>query len=129
MPRCHSCQEIFPDFTGLALHISSSKKGHRKGKKWAAKYIMVNRLSGKAQGKFDNKRSPLTETQKESREDSRMVLSGEQELQETICPKCRKNGQTYLPVEYDSGRTAWRINGLIVRTCAKCERVYGRVSL
>ena len=62
--KCNSCGQPFEGYKELAFHISTSKKGHRKGKIWAAKYIhrnVVNKRDIK-----DGGRIPLTEEQKQA---------------------------------------------------------------
>ena len=118
---CHSCSEAFEDYKELALHIIASKK--HKGKKWAAKYIMINGLS--PENRFERKQngSPLTAEQRVSKEDCRRVLSGENEFVNTICPKCKRGGRPLLPVEYVESPVAWRIKDNLVKLCQNCGGV------
>jgi hypothetical protein len=116
--KCLSCGQQFDDYQGLALHIASEKKGHRKGKKWAAKYIsrhVINKKKVEVNG-----RVPLTAEQKANKEDSRRVLSGEQRVAETICLKCKRVSRVALETEYVSSPQAWKIGGRLVRMCASC---------
>jgi hypothetical protein len=117
--RCLSCDKIFEDYQGLALHIIAEKKGHRKGKKWAAKYISRHIINKRT---YDNNgRVPLTAEQKANKEDTRRALSGEQRVVETICPKCKVSKRVALEVEYVSSPQAWRIHGKLVKLCVECE--------
>lgn len=116
---CHSCNQSFEDFRELALHISSSKKGHRKGKRWAAKYIIGNRLNGKRT--FDNGRVPLTNEQRINKEDTRRELSGELEVVNTICLLGKHPVRQSLPIEYSKSPDAWRIKGHLVVMCNNCK--------
>ncbi len=115
---CHSCGAIFADYKELALHILSSRKEHRKGKKWASKYIM---LRGK-RDKPDFQRTPLTEEQKESKKEMKRELSGENKTGLVFCPHCKTNHQQSLPVEYVDSPTAWRIKKMLVILCSGCGR-------
>ena len=119
---CHSCHESFADFKELALHISRSKKGHRKGKKWAAKYIMMNGLSSKNRNGDRPVRAALTKEQKVNKEDTRRELSGDNEYANTICPHCKRGGRPLLPVEFVGSGVAWRIKDSLVVTCSICGR-------
>lgn len=125
MPQCHSCGDIFPDWKALADHIATSKTGHRKGKKWAAKIRMVNSLSAKARyGKKNFERTPLTEEQKEAKELSQRELSGEIEVVTTVCPKCKHQAHQVLPVEFTQNNHAWRIKALLPVFCEGCHGVH-----
>jgi hypothetical protein len=116
---CHSCNKHFGDYRELALHISSSRKGHRKGKRWAAKYLMhVNAL---ARDELLNRgRMPLTEGQKQSKRDAVRQLSGQQESVLAICPHCKKGHGMMLPVEFSHSREAWRVGERLVVLCRGC---------
>lgn len=121
MVLCHSCQKVFEDYKELALHIQSNKKGHRKGKKWAARYIMrVRQLDKK---KELNGRVPMTEEQKENRRDNVRELSGETEQLLTICPHCKKGHRELLPVEFSQSRDAWQVKDRLVVLCPICGGV------
>jgi len=116
--KCLSCGKEFEDYQSLALHISSERKGHRKGKKWAAKYISRQVIS-KQKVEF-NGRVPLTAEQKANKEDSRRVLSGEQRVAETVCLKCKRVSRVVLEAEYVSSPHAWRIQDRLVKMCNSC---------
>jgi hypothetical protein len=116
--KCLSCGKEFEDYQELALHISSERKGHRKGKKWAAKYIHRH-LKNKRE--YDNNgRVSLTVEQKANKEDTRRGLSGEQRVAETICLSCKRVNRVALESEYVSSPQAWRIQGKLVKMCASC---------
>lgn len=117
---CHSCNKTFEDYKELALHISANRKGHKKGRKWAAKYIMLNGLSPK--NRFEQRKlgNPLTAEQRAIREDNKRILSSDNEYVNTICPKCKKGGRRLLPVEYTKSKTAWRIKSNLVILCQNC---------
>ena len=122
--ECHTCHITFPDYHALAVHISSNKKGHARGKKWAAKFLLVNGLSAKNRlGKIQTERTPLTDQQKENIEDCQRELSGETELVKTICPnaKCRRITTQHIPVEHAQEPLAWRSAGTLVIQCEYCR--------
>jgi hypothetical protein len=119
MPTCISCHTEFPDYKELALHIMTNRKGHRKGRRWAAKYIMVNGLSSKVKGqKYD--RIALTEEQKEAKKDCKITISGINKVADTVCPKCSLKLRQLLPVEYVQSPMAWRKDNKLVILCDGC---------
>ncbi len=122
METCHSCHQSFADFKELALHISKSKKGHRKGKKWAAKYIMMNGLSSKNRNGNRPVRVALTEEQKANKEDTRRELSGDNEYATTVCPNCKNRSRPLLPREFAENPVAWRVKDSLVVMCSGCGR-------
>ena len=118
---CHSCGDFFEDYTELAQHISSAKTKHRKGKKWAAKYLLrVNFLNQKRDLK---PRTPLTEQQKENRVSTFVELSGQNEIVSTFCSHCKSRTRQALPIEYTRSNTAWRNKqGTLVVSCPTCQK-------
>lgn len=115
---CHSCFEKFPDYHALALHVSSEKKGHRKGKKWASKYLLRSSLTAK---KELHGRTPLSEEDKESRNNAHIELSGDVVYLNTKCPKCKRVYPRSIETEYANSKTAWRgDNGILIITCMNC---------
>jgi len=117
---CRICNQDFEyDWHSLAKHISISKKGHRAGKKWAAKYLLqVNRLNAK---RDLPQRVPLTEEQKEARRDLRREISGDTQRVLTLCPHCKSQAVSVLPVEYTQSPIAWRQNNNLVVLCEPCR--------
>ncbi len=116
---CRSCGKVCEDYQELALHISTSKKGHSKGKRWAAAYIsryVINKHIRELNG-----RTPLSSEDRANKEDARRVLSGEQRVADVICPKCRKPSRVTLETEYVSSPQAWRIQGRLAKMCTGCE--------
>ena len=121
MPKCFNCDEVFPDYMALALHITSAKKGHRKGKRWAAKYLMLNKIS--IDKKRNNNRTPLTEKDRENKRNSKLELSGQTQTLLTYCPKCKKSYKQAVPVEYAMSPTAWRnTKGILIMACPNCQK-------
>ncbi len=120
MPACHSCQESFPDFESLAKHISSSKKGHRKGKRWAANYLFkVKQLNSKKE--FNH--TPESPEDRENKLSCIRELSGETQFVKIICPSCKTFNQANLPVEYIQSKEAWRSkSGILVVNCLDCQK-------
>lgn len=119
MPTCRTCNKECANFKELALHIIAKK--HRNGKRWAAKYIMVNGLSPAK--RFDNRRerTPLTDDDKVAKEDTRRDLSGAQEFVTTLCLRCKHPARQALPIEHLQSRDAWRIQGHLVVMCPSCR--------
>jgi len=120
MPDCNSCGDPFPDFKSLAIHISSEKHGHRKGKRWAAKYLLLNGLSSKQ--RFEHKeRVALTEDEKDARDNAHRELSGETKMVYAYCSACRRKYPRVVEVEYIQSQTALRGgDGTLMITCENC---------
>ncbi len=117
---CLACGENFEyDWTALALHISKEKKGHRKGKKWAANYLLKTR---KLNQKRDlTARTPLTEEEKESKREMKRELSGEEERVKTYCPQCKTGSSAVLPIEHTQSPDAWKVKDRLVLMCNTCR--------
>lgn len=114
---CHSCNKVFPDYKSLAVHITKSKKGHQRGKKWAAGYDLFDVMYEKKQPE----RPRLTEQERENKADSRREISGINKTVVTKCPKCKGMSKQSLPVEYTNSQEAWRINKMLVVLCPICK--------
>ena len=122
---CLSCKTVIPgDFKELALHISHEKKGHRKGKIWAARYLTkVKYLDQKVSGQ-NRERTPMTEEQKETKASLVRELSGEYAAVLTVCPHCKKGHQETIEKEYAESETAWRSeSGKPMVLCSRCRMV------
>ena len=122
MPDCHACGQSFGDFRELALHIAASRKGHRQGKVWAAKYLLKNGVSRDLP-----QRTPMTDEERENRaanlKESRRVISGREKIAQTFCPVCKTSSRQALPVEYTESVEAWRDrNKTLVVCCEECRR-------
>ncbi len=118
MVLCHSCSQPFADYRELAQHIASSKKGHKKGKRWAAKYLLnvsfLNRRENYGH-------SELTEADKENKREMVRILSGETTVVETLCPHCHRKSRQIIPIEYGESNKVWRNNGCLVVLCQSCK--------
>ncbi len=119
--ECYYCPQSFAGFQALALHISQSRKGHRKGKKWAAKYLMLNSLSPDKRKPIRNNGTPLTEEQRQAKRDTLRQLSGKVVNTVTLCPKCKRRSNNSLPSEYVSNPSAWRAGNILIKLCINCE--------
>ncbi len=103
MPFCLSCKQPFPDYQSLAVHISSNKKGHRRGKKWAAKYLLLK-------GKRDMpRRVPKAEVSQEAKDSRIRVVSGIEQSAMCVCPQCKQRHQNRIPIEFINSLEAWRV--------------------
>ena len=118
---CRACGYEGTDWKDLARHIQTSKRGHSRGKKWAATILSH---SNKLNQKRDlPQRVPLTETEKAAKKDSVSEVSGNTRMVMTLCPKCNKVTSQALPVEYVGSPRAWRAtNGALMVTCQNCTR-------
>lgn len=118
---CRACGYDGKDWKDLAHHIQSSKKGHSRGKTWAAK-ILTN-VEFLNQKRDMPERTPLTETEKAAKKNSVSEVSGNTRMVMTLCPKCNKVTSQALPVEYVGSPRAWRAsNGALMVTCQNCTR-------
>jgi hypothetical protein len=115
--RCNSCGEQFADFKALALHIMTLKKGHRKGRVWASKFLaQVNKK------KF-SPRSPMSEETRQIIKECVRETSGASEAARTVCPNCKLVTEQRIEVEYVRDDLAWRnSNGTLVVNCDSCKR-------
>lgn len=122
MPTCNSCHREFDDFRTLALHIAHEKRGHQRGKKWAAKYLL------KPIQRELPKRTPLTEEEKElleeSKQDCKRELSGITKVVQAFCLKCKRFYPRVVEIEYIQSDYALRRGNTLLITCDSCE---GRV--
>jgi len=119
--KCLSCDHTpFETYRELAKHIVSSRKGHRKGKRWASKYLLLNSLSPRKRRGTRTQSAP-TDGQKANKEDTRRELSGATEFVTTLCLKCRNAVIQGLPIEYVRSQDAWRIKGYLVVMCPVCR--------
>lgn len=114
---CHSCQTEFGDYKSLALHIMSTKKGHKQGRTWAARFLaQVNK-------KEFSPRTPFSEETKQTIKDCVREFSGKSEKVRTVCPNCRQVMEQRLEVEYIHGGLAWRnSNGTFIVNCSNCKK-------
>jgi len=118
IPKCHYCNApVFANWTELALHISSSRKGHRKGKRWAANFLIGKKVKDK---KKQQPRKRQTAEEKETKKNLVRVLSGDTEFVDTLCLRGKHTVRQSLPVEYSQNPRAWRIQGRLVLTCVGC---------
>jgi len=123
MISCHSCDQKFPDYKALALHILSNRKGHRKGRRWATHYMCRSVPTPRNR---EHGRTPMTEEQKENlqdaKEDIRRVLSGNTKSVVAKCPKCHNNHRKLLEKEFAECPEVWRIDKLVATLCPNCVR-------
>lgn len=123
---CRTCDQEFEDWGELATHIKSAKdtlhKKDRAGKMWAKRYIHRNAINKlKRLGREFAPHTPLTDEQREAKEDTRRELSGQTKLMPTICPRCQKGNRHFLEVEHTDNPQAWRIKNCLVVMCEGCR--------
>ena len=118
--QCFCCNAIFEDYQELANHVRKAKTGHRKSKKWAAKVLLnVNRLNQK---KEFQQRTPLTEEQKESYQETKRELSGTMQNVIALCPRCQIPHREQLPTEFIKSEQAWKTpKGTLFILCQSCH--------
>ncbi len=116
---CFYCTATPEDYEALARHIASAKKGHRKGKRWAAGYLLKTRKLNK---KREFNPTPLTEEDRENKKSVIRELSGENEYILTVCPHCKKGNRVLLPNEFIHSEQAWRtLKGTLIVNCEGCK--------
>jgi hypothetical protein len=105
---CNSCHKPQLDFKALALHISSEKKGHRKGKLWAAKFLTkVRELDRKVTNQNRPEKVTLTEEQKEAKRNTIRQISGKFKTVLCVCPECKKGHTENIEIEYIESNASW----------------------
>ena len=121
---CHYCHAICEDYNDLAKHIRDSKKGHARGKKWAAAYLLKVRILNKKKDKPEHDKK--TPEQKEAHDRNKPLtvreMSGSLLDVVTICPQCKAVDTQKIPVEYARSKDAWRArNGTLIISCHRCQ--------
>ncbi len=117
---CFCCNQTFEDYNALALHISLAKKGHKKSKKWAAKYILKVKILNRK--KDIQGRIPLTKEDKQNKMSTERIISGELEYVDTICPFCKQRYRQQLPIEFTRSHYTWRTTqGTLRVSCPNCR--------
>ncbi len=125
MPSCNQCHKPCKDYHELATHIVSSK-GHKKGRRWATKYLAIHGLSPKNRRDLpkhvaDNPDKESTEFGEENRQNRFRELSGREKGVITMCPKCHTKDKERLPTEFTESPVAWRIDGILAKLCERCS--------
>jgi uncharacterized C2H2 Zn-finger protein len=119
---CSSCGVIKEDFKELAKHIATSKKGHQKGKVWASKFLLNVRMLDRKKDKLRG-RVALTDTEKESKRNSKAILSGREAEISTTCPNCGIIMVQFIPEEYVKDFDCWKSkDGVIFVNCENCRK-------
>lgn len=123
---CRTCDRDFESWGDLADHINSATdkphKRDRAGKMWAKRYIHRNTINKlKKLGRELPYRTPLTDEQREAKEDTRRELSGETKWVMTICPKCNKGKHRMIETEHVDEPEAWHIKNRLAVTCDGCR--------
>lgn len=120
--QCLNCHKYFEDYRELALHILSNKKTHRRGLKWAARYMTRQNQLDRKVSLQDRVRTSMDEDDRQNLRDSRRILSGRFKYAKTLCLRCKKIITQQLPVEYTDSPYAWRIQGVLVANCEGCRK-------
>lgn len=118
--KCIACGQVFDGFKELAQHIISLKDiRHKKGKRWAHKFLMKQKFLDQ---KRDLKpRTPMPENIKSHLDEIKRETSGEVEMVNTLCPHCKAQGRAYLPLEYAQDLEAWKQDSRYVVMCERCK--------
>lgn len=86
---------------------------------------MIHSLSPQNKTEFkgrsaDNPDKETTEYGDENRAKMHLILSGQERLMVTICPKCQEKTKTVLPVEFVTNPLTWKVQGIIAKLCLRC---------
>lgn len=116
--KCFYCESTFENFQELANHINTKHK--EKHNKWALKFQYRDVLF-EQKNPFEG-RVPLTDQEKENKEESQRILSGEVSTVLTQCPSCREKSRQIIPTEYVESIFAWRTKNFLMINCQNCQR-------
>ena len=119
MPTCNNCGKSYPDFAELAKHISANKKSHKRGRVWAANYLLKTRSLNNKREQTGGK-VKLTDEQKIHKLETRRELSGFIERTIATCCHCKRNHRVELEAEYTRSHDAWKLGERLVRLCGSC---------
>jgi len=120
MPICKTCGKECSDYEELAQHILSNKKTHKSGRRWAAKYKLINSLSAKNRREH-RERVPLTEDDKEKKLSAVREVSGIEKGADAYCPSCKRTYRVTVPIEYIESQSAWTTGtGKLLILCQRC---------
>lgn len=113
--QCHTCKQVFADPKKLAKHIVANKKTHKK-QYWAQSVLSDKKRLDRKLSMRKLERTPLTDEDREAKEDTRREISGATKLVPTVCPRCKRPGNLQqLEVEHTDNPVAWRIGNCFVR--------------
>ena len=118
MPNCNNCGEYCQDFISLAHHILDNKDSHKSGLKWAMNY-KYKHVFFKPE---ELTRIPLTPQEKENKENTQRVISGETQYVSVICPSCRILHYQNLPVEFINDNGVWSKGDRPIVNCERCRK-------
>jgi uncharacterized C2H2 Zn-finger protein len=119
---CSSCGVIKEDFKDLAKHVVASRKGHKKSRPWALKFLSKVRILDQKRD-VNKVRIKLTETEKENKRSSKIQISGVNKEVSIVCPNCGEVFTQEIPVEYVGDVDTWRQkDGSFVINCEGCRR-------
>jgi hypothetical protein len=123
-PICRICwRKDFKTWGDIATHILTIHKENKKDKKvmsarkWAANFKYKNVLYGKK----EQTRVALTEEQKESKEDTKRIISGETKFVPVKCPRCKIGSRQFLEAEHVDCPEALKIENCFVKLCEGCR--------
>lgn len=118
---CHSCAAIFENYKELAQHIISLKDtNHKKGKRWAHKFLMKQKLLDQ---KRDLKpRTPMPESVKSHFDEIKRETSGEMVRVPTVCPNCKSINQALVEKEFVDDGQMWTKDNRVVILCGACRK-------
>jgi hypothetical protein len=128
---CRTCRQLFDSWDELANHVKEqckiSNNPHKKdraGLKWAKDFIKERRKRKLGTiGKKEIIKTPLTDEQRQNKQDSKLILSGETKVVKTYCNKCKRTIPQPLPIEYIESKQALRNNqGILEVLCSSCRK-------
>ena len=121
MPDCKSCGYNAEDFKELSQHILRARKTHPRWQVvWAEKFLtnaeFLNQKQDAPQG-----RAPISEQEKQNKEDAQRIISGITKTTLVLCPNCRQKYPQRVEVEHLNNPTAWRNGTALMIGCPSCR--------
>jgi hypothetical protein len=123
---CRVCKrDDFETWLELATHILQDHKPSRNkdvmaSRKWASNFKYKKVLYNQS-GKKDFVPTALTESQREAKQDSRRILSGEKKFVTVKCPKCKMGRRDFIEAEHIESPQAWKLDGCFMKLCEGCR--------
>ena len=119
---CRTCgRDNFKNWREFAHHLQDNKKTHHTGQRWAARYILKQSELDRKLTKNNQYRTPITDAQREAKEDTQYEPSGNMNLVPVKCPRCSMGSRQMLEVEHTENPQAWRIENCFVVLCGGCK--------
>ncbi len=124
MPDCKTCGKPCDTWPELYSHIMVSAKTHPKWQvKWAREKSMnADFLNQKVSRQNVDGKMPISEQERQNKEDCIRMVSGICKTVLVTCPHCKQKYPRKVEVEHIQNPTAWRKNQLLMISCNSCSR-------